>query len=313
MKRLWYILVPLTIIVFTGFFISCDFLLPAPLGRNNPYDDEAQIGRFNATVSGSDSIVTSWDWRDALPEIDDKRIIDKIRIVHSEGSRPASKYPINPEEVQEYTSNIEWQFNWTGLTQDREHYFALYAHEKGGMWLAPKYTEKYLDSFPQENFVTLWPNSPPNNWDQFRVYEALNPPSTTPDVTNSGGYNWNAGSFLVLEFYSKEAKYFDQFLLHLQNLVPGGDVDLTIYALKKDFLQLIDWADMISDDTIDYDSAISRQVTIIGGGNQAIDISEVVNRMSLHYSRSIAILVNTGSLSVDILNWSIDAHFWGYN
>ncbi|MCK5674823.1 MAG: hypothetical protein KAH95_15695, partial [Spirochaetales bacterium] len=146
MKRLTLLLVSLFLIAVAGILISCDYLLPAPLGRDNPYDDEAQIGRFAVAASGPDSVVTVWDWRDPPSGIDKSRIIDKIRIVYGEGDPPLSKYPINPDNVIEYTSNADFSYEWKNLNEDRDHYFALYAHEKGGMWLAPKRADIWFDS-----------------------------------------------------------------------------------------------------------------------------------------------------------------------
>ena len=67
---------------------------------------------------------------------------------------------------------------------------------------------------------------------------------------------------------------------------------------------------MISDASIDYDSAITRQVTIAGGADQSIDISEAANRMFMYDGRSIAISIDN-FVNVDIMNWTIDTHFWG--
>ncbi|MCK5201973.1 MAG: hypothetical protein KAR21_26650, partial [Spirochaetales bacterium] len=104
--------------------------------------------------------------------------------------------------------------------------------------------------------------------------------------------------------------FFDQFLFHLSNQGPGSDVNLTIYTLKKNLTNIVDWTDMVSDATIDYDSAITRQVTIAGGADQSIDISAVANRMFLYDARAIAIYADS-FITFDIANWSIDTHFWG--
>ncbi|MCD6397076.1 MAG: hypothetical protein J7L71_06015 [Spirochaetaceae bacterium] len=309
MKIYKNILYLILIIVFSGFFSSCDYLLPAPLGRNNPFDNEAQIGRFNVAVSGSDSMVTNWDWHDALPTIADDRVIDKIRIVHQENSRPSSRNPLNPDNVQEFTSTSNWSYNWTSLKNDRDHHFALYAHEKSGLWLSPKYIDGYIDSFVQDNNIQLLPVSPPSNPTEFILYEVTNLPSKN-DVTGTGPYAWSAGNFLILEFNINEIIYFDQFLLHLNNTVVSTG-NLTIYALKKDYQHITtNWADMVSDSTIDYDSAISRQITSL---NQVFDIPEAANSISLYYSHSIAIKVDTPLTSVNINAWTIDTHFWGNN
>lgn len=313
MKKIYFLLTSIIIVFFAGLLSSCDYLLPAPLGRNNPFDDEAQIGRFSVAVSGSDSMVTNWDWHDALSTIEDKRVIDRIRIVHQKNSRPTSRNPLNPDNVQEFTSTSNWFYNWTGLKNDKDHHFALYAHEKSGLWLSPKYIETYLDSSVQDNNVSLYSASSPSNSTEFRVYEVLNP-FTPPaaDVATNSTYSWNAGSFLVMEFNINETIFFDKFLLQLKNSAPGSDIDLTIYVIKKDLQHIANWEDMVSANTIDYDSVLIRQVTNEAGANQTFEISEIANRMSLYYSHAIAIYVNN-AFDVDVSQWTIDTHFWGNN
>ena len=308
MKKIYFLLFSILILVFAGIFISCDILLPAPLGRNNPFDNEAQIGRFNSAVSGSDSMVTNWDWHDALSTIADKRVIDKIRIVHREGTRPTGIGLLFDNNVQEFTSTSNWSYNWTGLKNDKDHHFALYAHEKSGLWLSPKYTDGYIDPSVSDNNIPLFPVSPPLNSNEFIVYKVFNPAFTPSDETNLGGVIINAGDFLVIEFNINQQIYFDQFLLHLQNTV-GATGNVTIYALKKDIQHIVDWVDMISNSTIDYKTAVTRQIT---STFQNIDIPEAANSIALYYSRSIAITVDS-PLTVDINSWIIDTHFWGNN
>jgi len=305
MKKILIVLVPVLLLIFLGVFISCDFLLSAPLGRNNPFDDEAQIGRFNVAVSGLDSIVTNWDWHDALPIIDADRVIDKIRIVHRENNRPTGIGLIIDENVQEFTSTSNWFYNWTDLESDVDHHFALYAHEKGGLWLSPKYTYGYIDPSVISINTPLFPVSPPSNLTDFMVYKVFNPAFTPSDETNNAGVSLIAGDFLILEFNINEPIYFDQFLLHLQNTV-GSTGNLTIYALKKDLQSIVDWTDMISDSTIDYKSAVIREISSL---NQLFDIPEAANSISLYYSRSLAITTDS-ALTIDVNSWSIDTHFW---
>ncbi len=315
MKKIYFLLTSIIIVFFAGLLSSCDYLLPAPLGRNNPFDDEAQIGRFSVAVSGSDSMVTNWDWHDALSTIEDKRVIDRIRIVHQKNSRPTSRNPLNPDNVQEFTSTSNWFYNWTGLKNDKDHHFALYAHEKSGLWLSPKYIETYLDSSVQDNNYTLNSDDLLGSKDpeEFKVYKVGETPYTVTDVSNMSVPGFVAGDYAILEFDVNDTIYFDQFLLHVSNInTPATDEDLTIYAIKKDSQSITDWADLISDSTIDYEFSLSMQVTVSGGSFQSIDISEIANRMSLYYSHAIAIYVNN-AFDVDVSQWTIDTHFWGNN
>ncbi len=294
------------------FMVSCDLFLPAPVGRDNPDDPDVQIRGFGAVISGNDSIVTAWDWREASSAIPGSQVIDEIWIVHSENNPPTSRSPRDSDEVQKFDSRTFWKADWLNLSSNEEHYFALYAKESGGTWLAPIYTKVHLDSSPQQNSFTLYPQSPPNGPEQFSVWEVYNPAFTPSDVTNYSTLLPNPGNLLILNFNIYEQIYFDQFLLHLENGVPGSDVNLTIYAMKKNLTNVIDWADLVSEATIDYDSAVVRQITIAAGTSQSIDISEVANKMFMYDVRSLVISVDN-SITFHIMSWSIDVHFWGKN
>ena len=128
----------------------------------------------------------------------------------------------------------------------------------------------------------------------------------------SNNYGWSSGNFLVLEFGINDTIYFDQFMLNLKNILPVGDVEVNIWVMKKKLDNVSDWTHFNSDDVLDFDSLTTRMVTIVDGADQTLDFSEIVNRSSVYYTKSIAITVNN-SLTVDITNWYIDTHYWGKN
>ncbi len=309
MRKIFFI----GIILLTGIVFSCDYFFPAPLGRDNPQDEDVQIKNFSSLVSGKESINTIWEWSEPSSAVEDSQIIDKIRIVHKENDRPTSMYPLDKDSVTEITAKTTWNYTWENLKQDREHCFALYAHEKGGTWLAPIHVSVHLDSYPQEHTLTLLSSDliAPDDSEEFDVLKVESPSFTKTNVSNDNAYTWNSGDFLVLIFKGDQQFFFDQFTLYLQNSVPGSDVMLSIYALKKEFESVVDSADMSSDATLDTGSVIYREVPISGGTNQQIEISEVINKMVLYRSRSIAISIDN-PLDMNFQNWTIDTHFWGY-
>lgn len=285
MKVYKNILYPLILILSIVLFISCDLLFPAPLGRDNPLDDEVQIGGFDAVVSGSDSIITIWDWRNPAPGIDDSRIIDKIRIVYSENNPPSSKYPLNPDNVQEFTSNSEFQFQWTNLKQDREHYFALYAHEKGGVWLAPK-TVKQNISYDGHLVASPW-------WSEKLFADTSAPANIVgtapPDISGP------IIGFIRFDdlFDSRYGAVLDARVQNFGVTTPG---DIDIVPMRRKIDSGMTW-DEISDSIL-YDYEHSITVSMLGG--IIIDIKDQINIARVHGSNTIAFIpVGTG-VSIDI-------------
>ncbi len=293
MKRLWFVLIPLILMVFAGFFVSCDFLLPAPLGRNNPYDVEAQIGRFAAVTADTDSIITAWDWRNPPSGIDDSRIIDKIRIVHSKNDPPASKYPLNPNNVQEFTSNSEWQAEWDNLRDDREHHFALYAHEKGGVWLAPKRVSQHLDNDGQEE-----------RWDimttgvtKLYVSTSADTNQLTLTAVNIIAPLTTIGFFRFDELYNDEFGAVLEANIQTWGITNGGD--LLIVPMRRRVEDGMEWGEIA--DVIFYDFGNAKAATVTNM-NDVIDIKDQINIARLHGSNTIAFLSDTLPFHVGIDN-----------
>ncbi len=303
----------LIVVLFSSLMLaSCDFLLPAPLGRTNQEDNEAQISRFMGKVAGTDSIVTSWNWQSPLTSIESDRVIDKIRIVHGEGDPPVTMNPLDSNKVIEYTDPSEWSYIWTGLNGDKNQFFFLYAHEKGGQWLSPRTLEVPLGSSAKDstfNFDSSDEISPYNS-NEFKVFKVQETPFGVLEVSNSSAPGFLAGDIIVISFNINESVYFDQFTLNFNNISPPAtDTGLVIYAIKSDLDSGFTWADLTSDNTLDYDFSIAGSFTVAGGPNQSIDIPEIANRMSLFYSWGLAIKLSD-PLDVDVSMWTIDTHYW---
>lgn len=294
MKKILFLLVPVFLIAITGLFISCDYLIPAPLGRNNPFDDEAQIGRFAVAASGPDSVVTVWDWRNPPSGIDKSRIIDKIRIVYSESDPPLSKYPINPDNVIEFTSNSDFSYEWENLNEDRDHYFALYAHEKGGMWLAPKRADIWFDS-----------NGDEERWDIMMTGVTQLYVSTSADtnqvLVNPTNVNVAApllsiGFFRFDELF--EYNYGAVLEAQIQTWVIGTAGDFLVVPMRRRVEGGMTWGEISDANFYDLGNAKAATVTV---PNDAVDIKDQINIARLHGSNTIAFL-SYSSFDVDIEN-----------
>ncbi|MCK5197510.1 MAG: hypothetical protein KAR21_04130 [Spirochaetales bacterium] len=296
MKRILFILLPLILIVFIGLFVSCDFLLPAPLGRNNPYDDEAQIGRFNCAVAGLDSIITAWDWRGPIPGIDDSRIIDKIRIVHSRNDPPQSKYPLNPDNVIELDSNSTWQHEWDGLKADREHHFALYAHEKGGIWLAPKRISQHLDNNGHEERWNI-------SFERFGVNTSAGTNTVQiADLQVTDVPPPKIGFIRFDELYYNEYGIVLDARIYLDAVGSAGDI--FVVPLRIRIEEGMEWNQISDSGFYNYGNAL---LVNIAGAPQYIGIKDQINIARLHGSNTLAIIPDSAS-AVDINLGDFD--FW---
>ena len=306
MKQIIYIL---TAVMAVFLLTACDYLLPLPLGRDNPADDGSQIGKFRASVSGTTSVNTIWYWHSPSLDTPADQVIDKIRIVHKENDPPSSMNPLDKKEYVDIDTASTWEFQWENLKQGREHYFALYSHEKGGSWLAPKYSKVQLDYTAGAIGETLFTDSPSDDPRSFQVF-SVDAGFAVNDETLNSNFTLTPGNYLVLKFNMFRYVYITQFLFHLKNIVPGSDVNLSITPIKKSLGDIADMTDFLSSSVLDYDHEISRQVLTAAGGNQSIELGSFPNRMFVYDVMALVIAVDN-QLTLDISNWGIDLTFWG--
>ena len=158
---------------------SCDPLLLAPSPLANWNDPDLGVAKLRADVYGDGKMRFAWDWIDldlTLPKqycVLEKPDIDKIIIKHSRNSPPTTRIGGIEYDIDDYepNSNTLWNHVFSDLKFDREHYFALYMHEKNGRWLAPLYASEYMEgshthtgtSGVQEfQKITIVPGPPPS-------------------------------------------------------------------------------------------------------------------------------------------------------
>ncbi len=271
----------LTVILGIILLTSCDFLLPGPLGRDNPEDDGTQIGGFASAVSGSNSIIVVWDWHPPAPDIPDYQVIDKVRIVYSENDIPSSMYPINKDEYTEVTSNTTWQFEWKNLRTDKDHYFALYAHEKGGSWLSPIFSKRYINinGFEERTnmgFTKLYVNTSGD----------ANPVTTTASNITASPLTV---FFLVFDFPSDDGAVLDARLTSF-SINNTGTVD--VVPVRKRVNDGMQWGDINNPEYYDYTKALH---IYIGGNADEVQIKDQVNAARMYGSDTVAFIPDSGS------------------
>ncbi len=258
-------------------FTSCDILLPAPISRDNPYDDEAQINSFRSLFAGNDSAEVIWNW-DAFAGTDPSMEIVKIRIVHKVNDPPMSMSPLDKDNVKEFTSGES--FLWENLKEYNDHYFALYQMEKSGRWLKPLYTQFHLEgpgyldgsNIPSLNYLyadmvsgtTVHDNSPPLD----KAYRGF-------FKIDTGGYD-NMGK--ITEAYLK-------FAMNGSNIV--GHV--WIVPMKKDVHSGELWDDISSPGLYDMSHAVYADVS--NTVDITVHIDDVLNYCLVYGTKTFALII----------------------
>lgn len=277
----------LFIIILSSVFVSCDILLPSPLIRNNPNDNEAQLGEFAVVASGDSSVLALWDWQPASPLIPDDRIIDKIRIVHRVGDPPVSMYTLNKDDYTEITDSSSWQFEWKDLKQSRDHYFALYAHEKGGTWLAPIHEKIWLDynngwiEYMDLPFTKLYVNTSSSTNTVF-IPTSAEFVHRTPDIT-----------IFFLVFDSSSGDEYGAILdARLTDFSINNTGTVDIVPMKREVHDGMLWENISDPSFYDYTKSIN---VYIGSGTDEIQIRDQMNAARLNGSYAVAFIPDEGS------------------
>lgn len=139
-----------TVFILISFFISCDAFVALPAFNHNPDDPNQGFGPLRAGIVDDGTIRVIWDWYDLERLVRGvEPIYDEITIKHNRGSYPTSRLGGKVFEIKNWnpTSNPLWATTFSDLKDDREHYFALYAHEKDGRWVGPMYTSRYMEGY----------------------------------------------------------------------------------------------------------------------------------------------------------------------
>lgn len=125
---------------------SCDLFWGTAWQRSSR-DPKAQLGTVHLLPSGGSSLAFAWDWRPFLSGdpavggeiLDGESEIVELRVLHGTGSPPTFTPPLPfGDLVQDRLDPDGWYAVYDDLDEDREHYFSLYAREKGGAWIGPK-------------------------------------------------------------------------------------------------------------------------------------------------------------------------------
>ncbi len=270
------------LLLITGvFLVSCDYLLPSPLGRDNPRDDESQLSDFKAFFSGNKTATLLWDWK-SYTGTDPSRKIIKIRIVHSENDPPASMFPLDKSNVQELTSGDS--FVWKNLREYSDHYFALYQLEESGTWLKPLYTNFHIEGSGYSDNQ----GPPPIQY----MYADMVPGSVVYGTIDHPSLANSSRGFLIFDTKSLDP--------YSTGLITAAELQFTydssnylgtvsIVPMKKDVYAGDLWDDISYSGYYDMDHSIS--ISISKTVNVTVDISTVLNYCRLYGTSTIAFII----------------------
>jgi hypothetical protein len=297
------------LLIIFGIFVlllSCDLFLPAPLGRDNPEDDELQIYNFSSAVIGSDKITTVWDWRAPNPATDSSRIIEEIWIVHSVDNSTAGR-PLDSssEDVLVVTNTSNWEKEWVNLQSDKNHYFALYAKEAGGTWLAPVLTDQYLDNNTGYEETSTWPNVGKGTVMNGGVLQTI-----------SAGLNKDTWLVLRVDYDNlQDMEYIISTISSFENSFSAGMEiagEVRIIAGFKSIELGYSWDFVSSPDTLDYNNALILDITTFP---QSEEVSTIFNLAKFYGSNTIVIApTETGGLVLHSDDIGLDSFsYWRRN
>ena len=273
------------LLLITGvFLVSCDYLLPSPLGRDNPRDDRSQLSDFKAFFSGNKTATLLWDWK-SYTGTDPSRKIIKIRIVHSENDPPASMFPLDKSNVQELTSGDS--FVWKNLREYSDHYFALYQLEESGTWLKPLYTNFHIEGSGYSDNQ----GPPPIQY----MYTDMVPGAVVhgTSVPLDSAYR----GFLTFDTESLDP--------YSTGLITAAELQFTydssnylgtvsIVPMKKDVYAGDLWDDISYSGYYDMDHSISRQIS--NNFVVTVDISTVLNYCRVYGTHTFALIIPPADL-----------------
>lgn len=271
----------LIIILINVIFNSCNLFFSSPHGRENIFDDAAQITAFTAVPSSDKSIMTMWNWKEPPSWLNDERITD-IQIQHSILGYPDNYIFFASDSI---TDKSMWQKEWTDLIPGITHYFSLFARiddrDNGDIWLAPIKVKAKLPGTVESGL--FFSRQEAVNIDNAAVV------SLNPDPINVRSWEWAVIYFDIPD---------DVFIVNATiNVLVGALSEITFAALDG-FLPEDDWEkwNQLQDNSI-----VNEFASATFNINQAsYNITEVVRAASIGPEK--AILIKT----TDASNFTID-------
>jgi len=174
------------------------------------------------------------------------------------------------------------------LKNDREHYFALYAHERNGRWMAPMYASVYFDGY---NSNLIFSGAPTNISANFgggtHAIGAINADQAEICYYDLGGDEVVASAVITLEITNS----------------PAIDDHILIYPMRQRWdIDNFTTIGLGGVDEFTIDRTIWAEIPVAAGftGFLYPDITEVFAKAQYHGTRGI--LIQTSGQSITIVS-----------
>ncbi len=283
-------------------FTACDVFVLLPAFNHNPDDPNQSFGPLKAGIIDDGTVRVVWDWYDLERKVRGlEPVYDEIVIKHNRGNYPDSRLGGKVFKIKNWdpATNPLWATTFSDLKSDREHYFALYAHEKDGRWVGPLYTSLYMEGFDY------------NMWSSFASHGISAVIST--EVTPGSGLGTISGDeadlYYYQDFWEEEVIMSAELVLEFTN-IPADDTVL-IYPLRSyiedsDGDNLIDQGIGLAEFSVDRSVRIEVPLSAGATGTQIVDITKVLAKSQYHRHNGI-LLKMQGTTTVNYTSFpSID-------
>ncbi|MDZ7794336.1 MAG: hypothetical protein U5P10_11795 [Spirochaetia bacterium] len=281
----------LTLCILIPFFTACDAFVLLPAFNHHPDDPNQAFGPLRAGIVDDGTIRVMWDWYDLERVIRGfEPVYDEIVIKHNRGNYPDSRLGGKSFEIKNWdpATNPLWPATFSDLKNDREHYFALYAHEKDGRWVGPMYNSTYMEGFEYD----AWSSSPSHS------ISAVISTRATPGTglgTISGD---EADLYYYQDFWEDEVIMSAELVLEFTS-IPADDT-VFIYPLRSyiedaDTDNLIDQGIGLAEFSVDRSIRIEVPLVAGGTGTQLVDITKVLAKSQYHHHNGILLKMTRGT------------------
>ncbi|MCF7948860.1 MAG: hypothetical protein K9M94_09775 [Spirochaetia bacterium] len=283
------------------FFTACDTFVLLPAFNHNPDDQNQSFGPLRAGIVDDGTIRVIWDWYDLERVVRGvKPVYDEIIIKHNRGNYPDSRLGGKSFKIKDWDPATKplWAATFSDLKNDREHYFALYAHEKEGRWVGPMYTSRYMEGFEYE----IRPGIVPNSSESFSA-------DISAGTAANLAYPENISNNNVLVYYYDEL-WEDEKVVSAQiiidiNAAPTTDDALFIYPIRahvtNDSGTL---SEGLSLSSLSVDRSIRAEVSLLATDTypltKSVDITKVFAKAQYHRHHGLLIQVAGTTNSVPV-------------
>ena len=275
---------------------SCDLFVLGPFLNINRDDEDAGFARLRADQVDEGAVRVGWDWYDLERKLRGaKPVYDQIIIKHNTGSYPASRLGGESFKISDWdpVKNPLWSTVFKDLRDDREHYFALYAHERNGRWMAPMYASVHVEGYDR---YTIYPGA-----------STLVSGNFSGGTHTAGAINANQADIYYYDFGDDETVQSATITLEI-TATPAGDDSIIIYPMRWRWetanFSTMNVGDVDSNpDQFFIDRSIYADIPIETGftGTLSEDITDVFAKAQYHGTRGI--LIQTGGQDMTIVTY----------